>query len=739
MDRKTIITLLLICATISLGAANRPDGHRPKVGVVLSGGGAKGAAHVGVLRAIEEAGIPIDYIAGTSMGAVVGGLYSMGYSTAQLDTLFRTQDWSFLLSDKAAPRRQSLEERQKSELFLITVPLKSPRKRPEIGGIVRGQNLGNMLARLTVGFHDSISFDSLRTPFACVATNLATGEEVVFHGGSLPIAIRASMAIPGVFTPVQDKGVTLVDGGLANNYPVDVVRAMGADIVIGSTVQREFNDTVQFKNVPDILQQYISISCRKKYEENLKDADLNIRTDAGSVSTMDFSTAAIDTMLRAGYRTAKENWAKLQQISRAVEESGNTDYYKYTRKQQGRPIPQTIGVREARIEDIDPKVASSILKACKLNDSTAVSFSQIEEALRLLHDKFLYTDAYYTLSNASEMYDLTFRTGQRGSSTIGLGARFDTEEMAAVLLNADIVLRTEIPTHIGMRAKLGEQYYGRLTYTAEPALYRRFLLSYELRHADTDVYHDGKREYNVEYNRHLVNLSYSQQNIRNFAAELGARFTVYDYRGVLQKTAEEEGKFKSNAYFTAFASLQYDSQDNAYYPTAGSKFQAEAAFTTNDLRRYTRPNAFYSVAAQWRSVVTIGKRFALLPDISGRIVAGSNIPYAFSNAIGSLQRGKYIEQQMPFPGVGNVEPVRNALATVSMNLRYMLRPRHFVTALLSTGLEGEDIQRFFTGRYFYGVGAKYGCNSKFGPIEASFSYSDVTNKLIFYLSAGFDF
>ena len=739
MNLKITTALLLLCASMTLGATNPSDRHRLKVGVVLSGGGAKGAAHVGVLRAIEEAGIPIDYIAGTSMGAVVGGLYSMGYSTAQLDTLMRTQNWSFLLSDKAAPRRQSLEERQKSELFLITVPLESPRKRPEIGGIVRGQNLGNMLARLTVGFHDSISFDSLRTPFACVVTNLANGEEVVFRSGSLPTAIRASMAIPGVFTPVREKGVTLVDGGLANNYPVDVVRAMGADIVIGSTVQREFSDTAEFKNVPDILQQYISISCRKKYEENLKNADLNIRTDAASVSTMDFSTATIDTMLCAGYRTAKEHWEKLLQISRTVEASGRRLAPDSLGKKQGRPIPQTIEVRSARIENIDKQVAASVLKACKLNDSTEISFSQIEEALRLLHDKFLYTDAYYTLSNAEGKYNLTFHTSQRGSSNIGLGARFDTEEMASVLMNADIVLRTEIPTHIGVRARLGEQYYGRLTYTAEPALYHRFLMSYELRHADTDVYHDGKREYNVEYNRHLINLSYSQQNIRNFAAELGARFTVYDYRGVLQKANEGNLKFKSDAYFTAFASLQYDSQDNAYYPTAGSKFQAEAAFTTNDLRRFSRPNAFYSVGAQWQSVVTTGSHFALLPGISGRFVAGSNIPYAFSNAIGSLQQGKYIEQQMPFPGISKVETMRNALATASLNLRYMLRPRHFVTALLSAGLEGEDIQRFFGGRYFYGAGAKYGYNSKFGPIEASFSYSNVTNKLIFYLSAGFDF
>ncbi len=247
MNRLWLNLLLPLCLWLCSQPVRAQKGNaaqnRPRVGLVLSGGGAKGAAHIGVIRAVEQAGIPIDYIAGTSMGAIVGGLYAMGYTTDELEQLVKMQDWEMLLSDKSPRKQLSPEQRERKGRYILNIPLSRSAK-PKMDGFVRGRNLGNMLARLTVGYHDSISFDILHIPFACVATNLANGDEVVLRSGKLSAAIRASMAIPGVFTPVVMEGKTLVDGGLCNNFPVDVARRMGADIVIGSTVQRVFNDTM---------------------------------------------------------------------------------------------------------------------------------------------------------------------------------------------------------------------------------------------------------------------------------------------------------------------------------------------------------------------------------------------------------------------------------------------------------------------------------------------------------------
>ncbi|MBQ8606974.1 MAG: patatin-like phospholipase family protein, partial [Bacteroidaceae bacterium] len=189
--KKIILLLLCICCILPI-----QGGERKKVAIVLSGGGAKGVAHIRALKVIEEAGIPIDYIVGTSMGAIVGGLYSIGYTTAQLDTLIRNQDWKFLLSDATERKEKSLTNRELSEQYILTVPFNKKAKESLTGGVIKGRNLGLLFSKLTEGYHDSLDFNTFPIPFACVAYNLVDGKEVVFRNGVLATAIRASMSIP---------------------------------------------------------------------------------------------------------------------------------------------------------------------------------------------------------------------------------------------------------------------------------------------------------------------------------------------------------------------------------------------------------------------------------------------------------------------------------------------------------------------------------------------------------------
>lgn len=732
---KLLLSVLLgLCVLMPVPSAAQ---QRPKVAVVLSGGGVKGVAHVGVLRAIEEAGIPVDYIVGTSMGSIVGGLYAMGYSTSQLDSLFRHQDWSYVLSDQASRRQQSLGEREWNERFVLSTSLVRPGK-PQQAGLLRGQNLGNLLARLTVGYHDSIPFDSLRIPFACVATNLSNGDEIVFRSGVLPMAIRASMAIPGVFTPVKFQGMTLVDGGLTNNYPVDVALSMGADVVIGSTVQEAFKDTTQFTSVATVLEQVISLMCRNKYEDNIRRSDLCVRIPVTQYSTMDFSAAAIDSILRRGYEAAKSQSPKLDSIRRVV----GTDQPSVSELPPGRPLlsesQTTFNVRHILFSSIGSYESSAVRKACRLTDSSSVSLTQIEEALRLLRDKFLYTDANYSLRETGGHYDLTFRGREKNRSKVGAGARFDTEEMAALFLGADLILSTRTPSHFSLLGKLGEQYSVKASFTAEPALYRQLSLSYELRYNDMDINRRGHRVYNLSFRRHTVDLSYSHLRIRNFSGEVGVKLAWYDYRDVLSGVAEVDA-LTSDLYYTGYVRLKYNSQDKGYYPTRGSKFFAECSYTTDNLSRLSRPHGFSALMANWETVAALSPRWAILPRVSGRVLWGKDIPLPFSNAYGGESAGKYVEQQLPFTGVGNIEPARRALIIAAMKLRYNIVGRHYASALLNVATDANTLSDVHRGRYFYGTGLQYGFNSKFGPIEATFSYSDNSRKLIFYVNVGFNF
>ena len=289
--------------------------NRLKVGVVLSGGGAKGVAHISALRAIEKAGFPIDYIAGTSMGSLIGGLYAVGWSVDELDSLVRHQDWSFLLTDRPKPENLDMDTRK----LMTTYPLWyafSRRHHNESAGFIRGVNLDRLFNQLLAGYLDSISFDSLPIPFACVATDVVSNTEIDFRSGYLKQAMRASMAIPGVFSPVRIGNQVLVDGGVLNNYPADLARQMGADIIIGVSVQDDTLSADEFGSALDIILQVMDAKGKDKFVKNVKLSDLMMKVDVNGYSAASFTESSIDTLLRRGAEEAERHWDELLALRR---------------------------------------------------------------------------------------------------------------------------------------------------------------------------------------------------------------------------------------------------------------------------------------------------------------------------------------------------------------------------------------------------------------------------------------
>ena len=244
--------------------ASAPPPARPRVCLVLSGGGARGMAHIGVLRVIEELKVPVDCIAGTSMGAVVGGLYASGMSAAQIETTIRSVNWQEAFRD--APPRRDLNFRRKQDdrNFLVRLPLGLKHYHILLPkGFIQGQTLQETLRQLTLPFSNTTNFDELPTPFRAVATDLVTGDAVLLEKGDLSIAMRASISAPGVFAPVDYEGRLLVDGGLAENLPIDVARAMHADVLIVSDVSFPLQPRDKLDTALSISNQMLAIMVRK--------------------------------------------------------------------------------------------------------------------------------------------------------------------------------------------------------------------------------------------------------------------------------------------------------------------------------------------------------------------------------------------------------------------------------------------------------------------------------------------
>lgn len=297
--------------------------QRPKVALVLGGGGAKGAAEVGVLKYVEKSGVPVDIIVGTSIGSIVGGLYSVGYRSAQLDTLFRSQEWLDLLTDRDADLRHKPIRTENGVTYVFGVPIRH-KSDANLGGFgaVRGDSIVTYLTRMTKRT-DSISFHTqLPIPYSCVAVDVKTMSEVVLTDGHLPLAMRASMAIPLMFKPVHYQGHVLIDGGALNNLPVDVARSMGADYVIAIDLtqhkasSREEHDLPEFlANIP-WLKWLVNRPDRSNYRANVASADIYINPQLDGCSVMSFDK--VDVMIAAGEKAGKEAYKKLVKLRKKV-------------------------------------------------------------------------------------------------------------------------------------------------------------------------------------------------------------------------------------------------------------------------------------------------------------------------------------------------------------------------------------------------------------------------------------
>lgn len=736
--KKQIFSTLVLSIGILLPFSLHSQEQRKKVGVVLSGGGAKGMAHIKALQVIEEAGIPIDYIAGTSMGAIVGGLYAIGYTPEQLDSMVRKQDWTFLLSDRIKRSAMSLTDRERSEKYTVSIPFTKTPKDAATGGIMKGQNLANLFSDLTVGYHDSIDFNKLPIPFACVAANVVNGEQIVFHDGILSTAMRASMAIPGVFTPVRQDSMVLVDGGIVNNYPADVVKAM-VDIIIGVDVQNALKKADKLNSVPDILGQIVDITCQSNHEKNVDLTDTYIRVNVDGYSSASFTPAAIDTLMRRGEEAAKAQWGSLLALKKKIGIAED-----YTPKQHG-PYSSLSNARTVYVTDIsfsgvevDDK--KWLMKKCNLKENSDISTQQIEQSLYQLRGSQSYSSASYTLKETPEGYHLNFLLQEKYERRINLGIRFDSEEIASLLVNATADLKTRIPSRLALTGRLGKRYAARIDYTLEPMQQRNFNFSYMFQYNDINIYEEGDRAYNTTYKYHLTEFGFSDVWYKNFRFGLGLRFEYYKYKDFLFKKPEiSDLKVESEHFLSYFAQVQYNTYDKGRFPSKGSDFRAAYSLYTDNMAQYNEHAPFSALNASWASVIPVTRRFSIIPSIYGRILIGRDFPYPLQNAIGGDVPGFYIPQQLPFAGVTNLELMDNTIMIASIKFRQRMGAIHYLTLTGNYGLTDSNFFDILKGKQLFGVSAGYGMDSIRGPLEISLGYSNQTDKGSCFVNLGYYF
>lgn len=727
--KRVLVFLLVLFLVLDVQA------QRKKVGLVLSGGGAKGVAHIGVLKVLEEAGIPIDYIAGTSMGSIVGALYAIGYDSHVMDSLVRAQDWMFLLSDKVYRYNLPFSEKEETEKYLVSVPIKNNRELKIPSGFISGQNIYNLFSDLTIGYHDSLDFKKLPIPFACVASNLVDGKEVIQDCGVLPLAMRASMAIPGAFAPVKRDGMVLVDGGISNNFPVDIAKAMGADIIIGVDVQADLKDAAGLESVMGIIDQMTSFLGIQKYEENKKMVNIYIKPDVYPYSAASFSSSAIDTLIMRGEEVARSQWDELMKLKK---ELGIPENQAPKRVDDVILVNDTVMIEHVHLSGINERDEKWLRKKIRIKDYSRITLDDLHEAIAELYGIGAFSSVSYKLSGGP-VYDLELILKQKSMSSLNLGFRFDSEEMAAILLNTTITHKDLRGSRLSLTGRLSMNPYVKLNYSLGNTFLRRFELGYMFKYNNLDIYTKGKKTDNVDYGVHRVNLGVSDIYFRNFKMQLGARYEYYNYESFLFSDKDHNITVKPEGFFSYYGLAHLETFDKRYYPTRGVSLKVDYSLYTDNLITYNDGAPFSAIGLDFESVLSITRRVKFIPSIYGRVLIGHNVPYPYLNCMGGDVAGRYVDQQLPFLGIQHLEIFDNSVVVAKIALRYNIGRNHYVTLAGNYAKQEANFFDIFGGEDIFGGGVGYSYDSIVGPIDFVFSLSDWSKKLGFYFNLGYYF
>ncbi len=554
-------SLFFISFLTLLQAYSQQNMQRPKIGLVLSGGGAKGLAHTGIIRALEEAGLTPDYITGTSMGSVVGGLYAIGYSADDIEHMASSVDWDAVLSNEISLDEITYEEKEYYGRYIAELPVEGLK----IGlpkGLIEGQQLSELLTRLTRSVHDINDFNKFPIPFACVASNIATGEPVTLNSGSLPESIRASMAIPTVFTPVEIDGKLLVDGGLVRNFPVEEVIAMGADIVIGVFVSSDLDPKEDLNNMISLLAQSAFVTSAHDTREQKKNVDIYIEPNLEGYSTGSFKQYA--GIIKRGNEMGKQYVDTFKKLADSLKRFGELKTFEPLPLKEKFLISKIIVVGN---EKISPKL---IVGKLRIKEGTIHSIDEIEKRISIIYGTRYFEKVTYEIAKKEDIYELTIKVQESSDGKLKLAVHYDSDNNIGI--NANLTYRNLLLPHA--RALL------EIDFSENPRVNLNFLkyigakqsaavmLGLKYNNNEIPAFEENIEQARLDANYYNLFFQFQSTGFQNFS--FGAKYQ-YEFSKV-KPIIGELGKLIEvikNRDLSIKFFANYNSFDRRYYPKKG--------------------------------------------------------------------------------------------------------------------------------------------------------------------------
>lgn len=696
---------------------------RPTVALVLSGGGAKGMAHVSVLKVLEEAGIPVDIVVGTSMGSIVGGLYAMGYSPEMMREIILQTDWMNLISDNPDFGTGMVSSRQKMETYLVRFKMQRARalSKTGFGGFIEGDNVLKLFRNLSAHIPDSVDFDQLPIRFACVGTDVLTGKSKVFRSGNLPEAIRTSMSIPTVFTPMVIGGRTYVDGGIVNNYPVDVARQMGADIVIGANLVTPRSQEKMSNSGFEILMQVLNLYQQNLNDVNISNTDIYIPVDVTGYNAASFGPAAVDTLLMRGETAARLHWNTLDSLRNIL---GIKEKVDYLRKGEFDYSP------EGRLQTV-----------ANLPDEEVTKEQMME--------------------NAEKLSRLFYPKTKSLVSAMGIGMRFDSDEMASILIGSDFVLHRNHNLTLSTSLRLGERVnlLGEMSIRLFKSMRFGINTEFDYNHYQLNRKGEVLLEY---YTKNYKSTAFLSQEWNNFYYRLGLKHYKCD---MVQPLSNLDISFPSDLskLWSGFFEFEFSNLDRYYFPTKGTQVTGSLNYNFNVDRKLKYedngldtpedevtdvPNDV-TLYLTWKSSFTFADCFSVIPHAGTYMVfnkGGFTYVSELSGYIGGLGNGIQRPFQLEMAGVTRPEDIARSVFVGGLTLQQRLFKYHYVVATADVAsIFNIHPRKAFDNEFFdkysrhYGFSLGYNLRTFFGPIGLTIHHSDYTDQTRLVFNMGYYF
>jgi NTE family protein len=715
---------------------------RPKIGLVLSGGGAKGFAHIGVLKVIEQAGIKIDYIGGTSMGAVVGGLYASGYNASQIDSIFTKTNFDELINDYIPRASKNFYGKKNDELYALVLPFSNFRIGiPE--ALSKGMYNYNLLSSLTRNVRHVRDFNQLPTPFLCIGTNIETGEEVLLNKGNLAQAMVASAAFPSLFSPVEVDGKLIVDGGVVNNYPIKEVRDLGADIIIGVDVQDDLLDRRNLKNATRILVQITNLQSIEKMKKKVKDTDIYIKPDISNYRVISFDKGA--EIIRKGEEAAFGVYEKIKALA------DENNFYKKPKLKIG---SDTLHIKNINNEKLDNFTKEYINGKLRFKPESTITYDDLKTGINNINATQNFSAISYCLQPNGNKDDLDLVLKENPTQTyLKLGLHYDGLYKSAVLINLTHKKTFLKNDNTSLDIILGDNFRYDLNYYVENGFnisfgFRSRLNQFNRNVSDAIISDNISSLPSQDPNINLINVDFMDiSNQVYFQTIFVQKFLMgggidYEYLKIKSPTlTNTDPSIDKSDYLSLFGYLKYDSYDSKYFPNSGVFFSSDVKsyLTSSDYTNTFEP--FTTMKAEIGFVRTFFKKATFKFEAQAGATIGNKSINFFNYVLGGYGYNK-INNFEYFYGYDFLSIAGNSFIKSGIVLDYEIFRKNHVNFSANYANLGNDI--FSTVDWidmpkYSGYAVGYGLETIIGPIEVKYSWSPELPKGYTWFSIGFLF